>query len=130
LKQSIKRACGPVCAWLLWLCALGAAGLPAHAQEAGKKVFEECSACHSPDPGVNGVGPTLFGIVGTRAGEVEGFRFSGPMKRSGVVWTPDMLDKYIADPQAVVPGTRMPYSGLADAALRSELVKYLASLKH
>ena len=125
----MKRTSRPVSAWWLSLCALAAPGLPAQAQEAGKKVFEECSACHSPEPGVNGVGPTLFGIVGSKAGEVEGFRFSGPMKRSGVVWTPEMLDKYIADPQTVVPGTRMPYSGLADAALRAELLKYLASLK-
>ena len=125
----MTRTRGPVSAWLLSLCLLGAACPAVQAQEAGRKAFEECSACHATEAGVNGVGPTLFGIVGSRAGEVEGFRFSGPMKRSGVVWTPDMLDKYIADPQAVVPGTRMPYSGLADAALRGELVKYLASLK-
>lgn len=113
------------------LLPLAVVPLAAQAQslDAGKKAFQDCIACHAVEKGVNGVGPSLAGIVGSKAGDVEGFRFSGPMKRSGIVWTPDMLNKYIADPQAVVPGTRMPYSGMADAAQREALVRYLESLK-
>ena len=101
----------------------------AQSLELGRKAFQECIACHSAEKGVNGVGPSLAGIVGTKAGDVEGFRFSGPMKRSGIVWTPETLGKFIADPQAVIPGTRMPYSGMADAAEREALVNYLGSLR-
>ena len=101
----------------------------AQSPDAGKKAYQECIACHAVEKGVNGVGPSLAGIVGTKAGDVEGFRFSGPMKRSGVVWTPENLDKYIADPQAVVPGSRMPYSGMSDAKMRADLVSYLVTLK-
>lgn len=114
---------------LVLAVAAAAGGAQAQATDAGKQAFQECTACHSTDKGVNGVGPTLAGIVGSRAGDVEGYRFSNPMKRSGIVWTPENLDKYIADPQAVVPGTRMPYSGMADPKMRAELVKYLATLK-
>ncbi len=110
------------------LVALGSTAL-AQATDAGKKAYQECVACHSVEKGVNGVGPSLFGIVGSKAAAVPGFQFSGPMKRSGIVWTPDNLDKYITDPQAVVTGTRMPYSGMSDATMRAELVKYLATLK-
>jgi len=109
--------------------ALAAAGSFAQGVDTGRKAFNECAACHATARGVNGVGPSLAGIVGSRAGEVEGFRFSGPMKRSGIVWTAETLDKYIADPQAVVPGTRMPYAGMQDADMRAALVKYLEALK-
>ena len=95
----------------------------------GQTFYEECIACHSTEKGVNGVGPSLAGIVGSKAGDVEGFRFSGPMRRSGIVWTPESLNRFLADPQAVVPGTRMPYSGMADAADRAALIQYLGSLE-
>lgn len=110
---------------LLPLCTLAAA----QALAAGKKAYQECLACHAIEKGVNGVGPSLAGIVGSKSADVPGFSFSGPMKRSGIVWTAENLDKYIADPQAVVPGTRMPYSGMPDAKDRAELIKYLATLK-
>jgi cytochrome c len=47
------------------------------------------------------------------------------MKRSGIVWTPETLDKYIADPQAAIPANRMPYAGMADAGDRADLIAYL-----
>lgn len=109
--------------------ALGATSAFAQSVDAGKRAFDECAACHSTVKGVNGVGPSLAGIVGSKAGEGDGFRYSGPMKRSGIVWTADSLGRYIANPQAVVPGTRMPYSGMQDPEMRASLVKYLETLK-
>jgi cytochrome c len=97
--------------------------------DVGKKAYAECTACHAVEKGSNGVGPTLFGVVGSRAAEVDGFRFSGPMKRSGIVWTAENLDKYLADPQTVIPGNRMPYSGMPDAGMRAALIRYLETLK-
>ena len=53
------------------------------------------------------------------------FRYSPAMKRSGIVWTPETLDNFIADPQSLVPGNRMPYAGMESAADRADLIAYL-----
>ena len=74
---------------------------------------------------MHGIGPSLYGIVGRKAGEVADFRYSGPLKRSGLTWTPEALDTFIADPQASVPANRMPYAGMADARARADLIAYL-----
>jgi cytochrome c len=95
---------------------------------AGKKAFAQCSVCHSTD-GTNGVGPTLQGIVGSKAGEVPGFRFSRAMKASNIMWDDKSLDAYLADPQKTIPGNVMPFSGLADAKERADLIAYLKTLK-
>ena len=91
----------------------------------GEARFQECAACHKLDAGVNEVGPSLHGLFTRKAGELADFRFSPAMKRSGVVWTPETLDKYLADPQAMIPANRMPYAGMANAADRADLVAYL-----
>jgi|SRR5476649_644345 len=101
------------------------AGSAAQADDAGKKAFEACIACHSLAAGENGVGPSLHGLLGSTAGNVEGFRFSGPMKRSGIVWTRQNLTDFLRNPQAVVPNTRMPFSGMTDEAALKSLVDYL-----
>jgi cytochrome c len=95
---------------------------------AGQKAFAQCSVCHSTD-GTNGVGPTLQGIVGSKAGEVPGFRFSRAMKASNITWDDKSLDAYLADPQKTIPGNVMPFSGLADATERANLIAYLKTLK-
>lgn len=95
---------------------------------AGQHAFEQCAACHSID-GTNGVGPTLKGIVGRSSGNVPGFSYSNAMKRAQLSWTPEELDKYIANPQATVPGNAMPYAGMDDANQRSALIAYLSTLK-
>lgn len=101
----------------------------AHAQDAaaGKAVFAQCVACHSVD-GTNGAGPTLKGIVGSKSGEVAGFRFSRAMKNAGITWDAKTLDAYIANPQTAIPGNVMPFSGLPDAKQRGDLIAYLATL--
>jgi cytochrome c len=96
--------------------------------DAGKKAFAQCSVCHSTD-GTNGVGPTLQGIVGSKAGEVPGFRFSRAMKASNILWDDKSLDTYLADPQKTIPGNVMPFSGIADAKERADLIAYLKTLK-
>ena len=104
--------------------------LPANAQDAaaGKQAFAQCSACHSTD-GSNGVGPTLKGIFGEKAGAVPGFRFSRAMKAGSVTWDEKSLDAFLADPQKAVPGNTMPFAGLTDAKQRADLVAYLKTLK-
>ena len=93
---------------------------------AGAAIFKKCAVCHSPDAGVNKVGPSLHGIFTRKAGEIADFRYSPAMKRSGIVWTPETLEKFIADPQAMVPANRMPYAGMANASDRADLIAYLS----
>jgi cytochrome c len=91
----------------------------------GEARFQECAACHKLAAGTNEVGPSLHGLFTRKAGELADFRFSPAMKRSGIAWTPETFDKYIADPQAAVPGNRMPYAGMASAGDRADLIAYL-----
>ncbi|HTD90800.1 MAG TPA: cytochrome c family protein [Burkholderiales bacterium] len=100
----------------------------AYAQDAkrGQKLFDECAACHSPDRDAKDtVGPPLHGVLGRKAGEGADFRYSPAMKRSGITWSADTLNTFISDPQKLVPGNRMPYSGLPDAKDRADLIAYL-----
>jgi cytochrome c2 len=91
----------------------------------GEARFQECAACHKLEAGANEIGPSLRDIFTRKAGELADFRFSPAMKRSGIEWTPETLDKYIADPQAMVPANRMPYAGMASASDRADLIAYL-----
>jgi cytochrome c len=91
----------------------------------GEARFQECAACHRLEAGVNEVGPTLHGIFSRKAGELSDFRYSPAMKRSGITWTAETLDKYIADPQAFIPANRMPYAGMGSANDRADLLAYL-----
>jgi cytochrome c len=91
----------------------------------GEKKYEDCVACHTLERGNNNVGPSLHGVFNRKAGELADFRFSPALKRSGITWTPQTLDGFLADPQAVVPANRMPYAGMPDAKDRADLIAYL-----
>ncbi len=109
---------------LLSLLVFATPGAQAQDAAAGKKVFEQCAACHTVD-GDSPVGPTLKGVMGRKAGSVAGFRYSRAMKNAAVVWDERALDAYIADPQAFMPGNLMPFAGLMDANERTALIAYL-----
>ena len=100
-----------------------AAGDPAH----GAKVFASiCGTCHSAArPPRDVVGPSLYGVIGRKAGSKPGFSYSKAMAAAGFVWTPDQLQAYIAKPQAIVPGNRMPFSGLPNPKDRADVVGFL-----
>ncbi|MDT8855541.1 c-type cytochrome [Paracoccaceae bacterium Fryx2] len=96
----------------------------------GAHLFErQCTACHQIGAGaINRVGPQLNGIFGRRAGTAESFKYSKAMTRmgnDGLTWTLETLDPYLANPKALVSGTRMNYPGLADDTGRADLLAYL-----
>jgi cytochrome c len=111
-------------ALLLTLPLIGAARADGDAAR-GEAKFQDCAACHKLETGANNVGPSLHGIFERKAGELADFRYSPAIKRSGIAWSPETLDKFITDPQAVVPGNRMPYAGMASASDRADLIAYL-----
>jgi cytochrome c len=90
-------------------------------------VFSQCEVCHSVD-GINGTGPTLKGVVGRQSGTVPGFRYSRAMKGAGITWDDKSLDQYLSDPQELVPGNVMPFSGIADRAQRAAIIAYLKTI--
>jgi cytochrome c2 len=109
---------------LLAAAAAGAACTDGDAAR-GEKRFEECATCHSTQAGVNGVGPSLHDVFGRKAGGLDDYRYSPAMKRSGITWTPQALETFVADPQKAVPNNRMPFAGMPDAADRADLIAYL-----
>ena len=90
--------------------------------------FAQCSACHATERGKNGIGPSLAGIYGDKAGTVPGYDFSDAMKNSGLTWNQGNLDRFLTDPKGVVPGTKMTFPGLKDPAKRAAVIAYLKSL--
>jgi cytochrome c len=116
---------------LVFAAIAGALSSAARAQDAaaGKRVFDsQCSICHSPRPGQNIIGPSLFGVVGRHSGSVPTFRYSAANRRSGLTWNVATLDRYLTGPGQLVPGTLMTYPGLKDATQRADLIAYLQTL--
>lgn len=96
---------------------------------AGQTVFaERCAACHSTKPDDNNIGPSLAGIVGSKSGTVPGFSFSSAMKDANVTWDDANLDKYLADPNGFVHGTKM-FVNLPSETDRQNVIAYLNTLK-
>jgi cytochrome c len=113
----------------LIVCLLAAPALGADADvSAGKAAFNNnCRTCHSPKPGDNRLGPALGGIVGAKAGTRPGYgNYSQAMKSSGVTWDEQTLDRFIANPEEVVPNNNMkPFKGVADANVRKSIIAAL-----
>jgi cytochrome c len=125
-----RRKCRMRGAPIVALLLLGptTAGLAAD-PAAGQRIFQtQCGICHAVEAGQNRIGPTLFGVVGRRSGSVPGFNYTADHKKLDVTWDAATLDKYLANPRAMVPDTSMIYAGLKDDAERADLVAYLATL--
>jgi cytochrome c len=107
--------------------------MPAQAADvnAGEAAFRRlCAACHIVTAeGRRGVGPTVFGVVGRKAGAVEGFRYSSAKRDANLVWTPETLDPYLTNPREFMPGTTMAFAGIRNAEERANVIAYLQTLK-
>jgi len=98
----------------------------------GKELFNTnaCVACHGVTKGDNSkVGPSLFGVLGRQAGTAPSLLgASENLKKYGVIWSPETLDEFLADPNAKVPGT--PMAGMiVDPQQRADVIAYLSTLK-
>ena len=113
------------------VAALAIVATPARAQDAaaGKRAFIQCQACHALSPGGSKVGPPLNGVVGRKAASVKGYAYSAPMAKSDLVWDAATLDRFLARPSAAVPGTKMIYAGMPDAARRQALIAFLKAAR-
>ncbi len=123
MKTYIKA--GMLGAALVWSASAYAAGDAAH----GEQVFKQCKVCHAIGPGAKaGVGPAQNNVVGSKAGTRPGYNYSPAMKEAGekgIVWDEATLDKYLENPKALVPGTKMVFPGLKSEKDRQDVIAYL-----
>ena len=106
-----------------------AASTPAPVAAAGPPdSFKQCAICHKVEPGKHGLGPSLANVFGAESGHAAGFRYSPAMQAANLTWNQATLDRYLDNPQAVVPGTTMAFAGVKDAAKRAEIIAYLKTL--
>lgn len=116
----------------LALSALATVTSPAMADkpsaQRGKELFQDqCGLCHTVATGRGSTqAPALNGVVGRQAGSAPGFTYSNGMKSKRVLWTKENLDRFLADPPGLIPGTRMPVN-VADAKDRDDLIAFLAT---
>lgn len=106
------------------------AALPAPYNEAdvtaGRRVFGQCRSCHTIEAGApNRIGPNLHGVIGRRAGSVDGFNYSDPVKNAGFDWDAEHLDHWLDAPQSFLPGNRMAFAGVHDPDQRRDLIAYI-----
>ncbi len=107
---------GPLCA----------AEFPAGDPVRGQALYQACTSCHSVDE--NDIGPKHRGVLGRRAGSIPDYNYSPALKASGLTWDAATLDRWLTNPQALVPGTKMFFQ-LPDRQQRADLIAYLGQLK-
>ena len=120
---SVALAAIPIAAAAQEATARGSAGGDA---AKGKALYQACAACHSIDE--NDVGPKHRGVVGRHAGSVPDYNYSPALKRSGLTWDEVTLDRWLINPSALVPGTKMFFK-IDDAQARADLIAYLKQQK-
>jgi cytochrome c len=124
--------CGAFTAALLAATAIGgtspaAADTQLHGDAAhGKDLYQGCQACHSVDE--NDLGPRHRGVVGRRAGSIEDYSYSPALKGSGLTWNESTLDRWLTNPSALVPGTKMFFK-VDDPQARADIIAYLKELR-
>jgi cytochrome c len=95
----------------------------------GERVFQRCYACHSVDPAEKGLpGPNLHAIIGRAAGSDSSFDYSPAFRAragDGLVWSESELDRFLADPQALIPKNAMGFFGLESPKDRRDVIAYL-----
>lgn len=101
----------------------------AAADDRGELGFNNtCRTCHTLKAGDNRLGPSLAGVIGRKAGSLQGYPYSDAIKKSGAVWDEATLDRFIEHPDAVVPGNNMkPFAGLPSAEERAAIIAYLTA---
>lgn len=90
------------------------------------RTFLPCSACHAVGgDSTEKIGPHLRGVMGRRAGAMDGYTYTKALRESGLTWDRATLDRFLTNPAALVPGTKMAFAGLRDADQRTAVIDYL-----
>jgi cytochrome c len=92
----------------------------------GKMLYQGCQACHTVEE--NDLGPRHRGVVGRRAGSIADYNYSAALKSSGLTWDEATLDRWLTNPSALVPGTKMFFK-LDSPQDRADVIAYLKELR-
>lgn len=96
----------------------------------GAKLFLQCRACHTVNPGgAHTVGPNLAGVMGTKAAVRTGYSFSPALKNAKLTWDKPTMDAWLTRPAKVAPGNKMAFAGMSNPQARADMIAYLATLK-
>ena len=122
-----------LCVVLLAATGFAAAAPVASPLARGERAFQKCYSCHATEPGKSDLtGPTLYGIIGRRVAAERSFDYSPALKRfsrRNPRWTRELVSRFSANPEELVPGTSMTFHGMPDANERAALLHYLESLQ-
>jgi cytochrome c len=126
-RLTIRRAALGACLATLAMVAQAAQAAQVAPDAArGEQIYARCLACHALAS--DRVGPRHCGLIGRRAASVAGFDYSPAMQHSGIVWSEQSLNRFLAKPMRAVPGTSMTYDGVPIAADRADLIAYLKKI--
>jgi cytochrome c len=121
-----KNTVLPLAAALMLLSGAAFAQDDVSPEEAQLAFNNHCRTCHTTNEGDNRLGPSLYGVIGREAGSAPGYGYSSAMAKADIVWDEEKLDRYIENPDAVVPGNNMkPYSGISSAEERAKIIAHL-----
>jgi cytochrome c len=115
------------------LALLGVSAMPAwsdSAVERGQTIYKQCAVCHSLEADVTLVGPSLHHLFGRKAASIDSFTYSDAFYGADFVWDDDHFAKWVSDPRAMIPGTKMQTPGIKDPAQIADLIAYLKDATH
>jgi cytochrome c len=118
--------CTVIAGILATAAAMASVNIPAGDPGRGKTLYQACEACHSVDE--NDLGPKHRGVVGRRAGSVADYNYSVALKNSGLTWDAPTLDRWLTNPSALVPGTKMFFQ-ISDPQSRADVIAFLGEQK-
>ncbi len=112
-----------LCAVACLMLAAGGTAVAAGDPGRGQAIYERCMGCHAI--GYEVVGPDHAGLYGRKAGSLPDYDYSPAMRAAGLIWDAATLDRFLANPRGVVPGTKMGFAGVPDPDERTDLIAYL-----
>lgn len=122
-----RNPIGHLATFLIFACTSTACAADDASEKNEMAYNAHCRPCHSFAKDDNRLGPTLHAVIGRKAGSEKGFAYSDSVRNSGVTWDDGTLDRFIANPNAVIAGNNMGtvYSGITDASIRAQIIAFL-----
>jgi cytochrome c len=109
----------------IFLAGLSPASATGNAEN-GKRLYNQCRSCHTPDK--SSIGPKHCDLINRKIASVPGYQYSPAMQQSEIIWTPENIDQFLANPGQFIPRNFMPFAGIKKPEERSDIIAYLSTL--